>query len=282
MIVHKNIIISGSKDKPILLDFYYKRTGKPKPILIFSHGFKGFKDWGHFELLAQSFAEAGFIFVKFNFSYNGTTPKHPIDFADLEAFGNNNYSIELDDLGLVIEYVLKKQPFILDKEFDFLKLYLLGHSRGGGISILKAAEDNRVKKLITWASVSKFGQFLPANDMEQWKLSGVNYTYNSRTKQDMPLYYQLIEDLIQNADRLDILKLLPTVHCLFLIIHGNNDTTVPIEMAMELKENARFGTLKIIGDADHTFGGKHPWAEENLPIHVQQAIKASVSFLLAP
>ena len=54
MIVHKNIILSGSKEKPILLDFYYKRTGKPKPILIFSHGFKGFKDWDHFHLLAQA------------------------------------------------------------------------------------------------------------------------------------------------------------------------------------------------------------------------------------
>ena len=279
MIVHKNIILSGSKEKPILLDFYYKRTGKPKPILIFSHGFKGFKDWGHFDLLAQAFADAGFIFVKFNFSYNGTTPKQPIDFADLEAFGNNNYSIELDDLGCVIEYVLKKQPYILNKEFDFSKLYLLGHSRGGGISILKAAEDKRVTKLITWASVSQFGQFLPSDNIEEWKKDGVIHTFNSRTKQNMPLYFQLMQDLVENADRLDILNLLPSIHCPFLIVHGTNDTTVPLEMAMQLKEKSVTGELKIIENSDHTFGGKHPWVDEQLPLFTQEAIKASVAFL---
>jgi fermentation-respiration switch protein FrsA (DUF1100 family) len=282
MIVHKNIILSGSKDKPILLDFYYKRTGKPKPIIIFSHGFKGFKDWGHFELLAQAFADAGFIFVKFNFSYNGTTPKQPFDFADLEAFGNNNYSIELDDLGCVIDYVLKKQPYILNKEFDFSKLYLLGHSRGGGISILKSAEDKRITKLITWASVSQFGQFLPADNIEEWKNNGVIHTFNSRTKQNMPLYFQLMEDLVENAERLDITKKLPTIQCPFLIIHGSNDTTVPMDMALQLKEKSVSGELKIIENADHTFGGKHPWVDEYLPSFTHEAIKASVAFLKAP
>ena len=50
--------------------------------------------------MADRFADAGFVFVKFNLSHNGTTIEHPIDFVDLEAFGNNNFAKELDDLGV--------------------------------------------------------------------------------------------------------------------------------------------------------------------------------------
>ena len=40
-----------------------------KPVILFNHGFKGFKDWGPFNLMASKFAEAGFVFIKMNFSY---------------------------------------------------------------------------------------------------------------------------------------------------------------------------------------------------------------------
>ena len=93
--------------------------------------------------MAEKFAEAGFFFVKFNFSHNGTTVEDPHNFADLEAFGNNNYSKELSDLGVVIDYF---------SEYDTIdehKIILIGHSRGGGISIIKTYEDERINGLIT-------------------------------------------------------------------------------------------------------------------------------------
>ncbi len=53
-------------------------------------------------MIAGQFVRAGFAFLKFNFSHNGTTPDHPQDFVDLEAFGNNNYTKQLFDLGKVL------------------------------------------------------------------------------------------------------------------------------------------------------------------------------------
>ena len=105
MKIIKNIRINGKHNKPILTDLFFKESNQLKPILIFCHGYKGFKDWGAWNLMAQNFANAGFFFVKFNFSHNGGTAEQPIDFPDLEAFGNNNYSKELDDLGNVIDWV---------------------------------------------------------------------------------------------------------------------------------------------------------------------------------
>ena len=56
------------------------------PLIIFCHGYKGFKDWGAWNLMAEAFAKIGFCFIKFNFSHNGGTIEQPIDFPDLEAF----------------------------------------------------------------------------------------------------------------------------------------------------------------------------------------------------
>ena len=81
-----DILIKGSAGKSILIDATFKANTKPKTVVIFCHGFKGFKDWGPFNKIADYFAQQDFVFVKFNFSYNGTTPKSPIDFDDLKAF----------------------------------------------------------------------------------------------------------------------------------------------------------------------------------------------------
>ena len=81
----KNILIKGANEKPIALDIFYAGEG-PKRLVIYAHGFNGFKDWGSFDLIATQFAAAGFLFVKFNFSHNGTTPEDPENFVDLEAF----------------------------------------------------------------------------------------------------------------------------------------------------------------------------------------------------
>ena len=53
---------------------------------------------------------------------------------------------------------------------------LVGHSRGGGIVTLKAAEDSRVKNLVSLAGVSDFkSRFPKGSDLEAWKSSGVQF-----------------------------------------------------------------------------------------------------------
>ncbi len=270
----KNLQIAGSKNKPILLDCFYKEDGLAKPIIIFSHGFKGFKDWGHFNYMAQQFAEAGFVFIKFNFSYNGTTVEDPLSFGDLEAFGNNNYIIELDDLKKVIDWSLSCDE--LKKERDSNKLYLLGHSRGGGITILKAGEDARVKKIVTWASVSQMDRNKPLT-VETWKRDGVVYAKNARTKQDMPLSYQFYETILANKERLNIHHAVKRLNIPFLIVHGTADTAVKYRDAEELLIWAKHGKLLKVENGDHTFGVKHPFTEP-LAEMAKEVIEKTIEF----
>ncbi|MBC7391036.1 MAG: hypothetical protein H7329_17655, partial [Opitutaceae bacterium] len=75
-------------------------------------------------LIAQQFAEVGFAFVKFNFSHNGTTPDNPEEFVDLEAYAENNYTIQLDDLGRVIDWCFSAENQY-EEDIDANNIYFL-------------------------------------------------------------------------------------------------------------------------------------------------------------
>ena len=104
-----NFKFIGTNGRHTLIDVLYPEKVENIPLIIFAHGFKGFKDWGHFPLIARKFAESGFAILKFNFSHNGGTIEQPIDFPDLEAFSKNNYIKEQQDLSLILDWVSKGQ-----------------------------------------------------------------------------------------------------------------------------------------------------------------------------
>jgi len=278
MEILKNIEIEGRHGKPILTDVFYKESREPKPVVIFSHGFKGFKDWGAYNLLAQYFANKKFIFVKFNFSHNGISHKQPGEFDDLEAFGKNNFEIEMDDLGSVIDWVTET-PLVPEHQKNPNEIYLIGHSRGGGISILKAAEDNRVKKLAIWASVNDFGAKWDELFVERWKKDGVIQILNTRTHQKMPLYYQLYENYHLHHERFDIRAAVEKLKIPFLAVQGTEDQSVSMEIGLELKRWNQRIKLDLIPNADHTFGVKHPYNSLNLPFDAQIVWEHTLDFL---
>ena len=277
MIIEKNIILNRANKKPILIDTFYSENISNQSILIFCHGYKGFKDWGAWNLMAETIARAGFCFIKFNFSHNGGTMENPIDFPDLEAFGNNNYTKELDDLSDVINWTqnhLKNNTLI-----NLSKICLIGHSRGGGIAILKASEDDRITKLITLASVSDFGRRTATKgSLDEWQKNGVKYVLNGRTKQQMPHYYQFYEDFKTNEKRLHIESAEKRLKIPHLIIHGNNDTSVLLDEAKELHNWNPDSQLEIIKNTDHVFNTKHPWEEPELSKELKEVSKLIIEF----
>jgi len=275
MLISRNDIIEGKHGKPILLDFGYKTDGKPKPIVIFAHGFKGFKDWGHFNKIMEYFIENDFAFVKFNFSHNGGTPEQPIDFPDLEAFGNNNYTKELDDLRTVVDWIENYEC----GEIDATQIYLIGHSRGGGIAILAANEDTRIKKLITWAAVSDLINRYPQEVVDQWKKEGVIYVENARTNQQMPLYYQLAEDTLSNKERFNIERAAKEFSIPHLIIHGTHDEAVTISEGADIHKWNSGSEILIIEGANHTFGAKHPHTESSFSGDVEVVLHKTLAFI---
>jgi pimeloyl-ACP methyl ester carboxylesterase len=275
MITRNNIILKGENDRAILLDYEYQERSTPLPVVVFCHGYKGFKDWGAWNLMGSAFAKAGFLFIKFNYSHNGGTVEQPIDFPDLEAFGNNNYGIEVRDTIRVLDWIENS-----DLPVDRHQMNLIGHSRAGGITTIVTAKEPRVSKLITLAGVAHHAERFPdAKGIEEWKEKGVIYIKNARTEQEMPLFYQFYEDFLQNEEELTILKQAEKIKQAHLILHGEQDEAVLVSDAFDLHKASPHSQLKLIREANHTLGASHPWNSNLLPEDLRQAIQCMINFL---
>ena len=275
---NKNIEVNSKHGKPILTDVIFKKGG-PKPVVIFCHGYKGFKDWGAWEIMAEQFAKEDFFFVKFNFSHNGTTSQDPLNFMDIEAFGENNYTKELDDLQHVLDWLLHPD-FEFGDQLDPSNISLIGHSRGGGIAAIKASEELRISKLVTFSAVSDFASRFPDPDaIEKWKEKGVSYIVNTRTGQQLPHHFQFFTNFKDHEERLTISRAVKELKIPHLIVHGSNDNSVPISDSGELFEWSPFPELLLVESADHVYGTSHPWEKEELPVEFQYVLDRTLVFL---
>lgn len=277
--IRNTIVKSKHHNKPILTDLFYKETNTKKPVVIFCHGYKGYKDWGAWNLAAEEFMKQDLFFVKFNFSHNGGTAENPIDFPDLDAFGHNNFTIELDDLETVIDWLINNSD--VENEADFENITLIGHSRGGGIVTIKAAENNKISKIISWAGVSDFGVRFPKDEkiIQYWEKEGVSYIENARTKQQMPHYFQFYTNFKENEDRLTIKNAVTNLTIPHLIIQGELDDVVKTNEAENLHRWNPKSELIIVEEMNHPLGCTQPWEGDKMPVHLAEVVKHSIDFI---
>lgn len=271
----QSFVIPGNSNKPISLDIQFPEPQGKYPLIIFLHGFKGFKDWGQWPLMAAEFTKRGFAVLRMNFSHNGTTPDNLLDFVDLEAFGNNTFSKEVQDVKDVIDWVFVNK--LIQEKLDLNQLFVVAHSRGGAIAMISAAEDSRVKKIATLSAVSTLQRY-SEEELSYWKENGVVYMLNGRTNQNMPLYYSLAQDYLSNISRLELSQVVPKIEQAYLVIHAEEDETVPLIEAQKIASWGKKTTLKVLTKANHSFGGAHPFSSSKLPTDTQKAVELMSHF----
>ncbi|TKC08545.1 alpha/beta hydrolase family protein [Pedobacter frigoris] len=270
MIQKAQFTLTGSDEKPLFGDYTFDSDQTILGTIIFVHGFKGFKDWGAHNKVAAWFAENGYRYVKFNLSHSGVTEQNPNDVTDMEAFASNTVSKELNDLDLLIDYVSKnfESPVIL-----------IGHSRGGGLSIIKAATDTRISKLITWSAIADFSSLWKKEQEEDWKETGTIYVENARTKEKMPLNSTLLEDFNEHKEEFNILAAAKRISIPWLILHGDDDVNVNFSVAQKLAQKQLKAKIQKIEGANHVYGASHPYHANELPAHLQEVVEKTLRFL---
>ncbi|HEX2203529.1 MAG TPA: alpha/beta fold hydrolase [Longimicrobium sp.] len=258
---------------PVRGDVRVAEGAKPRSAVVVVHGFKGFRTWGTWPVLARALALRGHAAVTFDFSRNGVGADGA-DFSALDLFRENTHSRNVDEIRMVLDAVeggglLKKRP---------RRVGLLGHSRGGGEAVLAAAEDSRVDALVTWAAIADIPSRWTAEQVEAWRRGEDVLVENARTKQQMPMGPGYWRDAEENRARLDIGAAAARVTVPWLIVHGDADTSVPVDDARALYAAAgKNAELLVIEGADHTFGARHPYA--GATPELRTAAEASLEWL---
>ena len=154
----KDFILKTKKDNILRISKFDNNENKMSPCLIYVHGFKGFKDWGFIPYVGNYFSTRGFFVITFNFSHNGVG-ESLTEFNELEKFAKNTVSLEVEELTEIIDAYTA--GFFCEKQNQ--KIGIIGHSRGGGVSLIMASQRKSVDAVAVWASISKFDRYTNIN-----------------------------------------------------------------------------------------------------------------------
>lgn len=275
--------ISSTEDLPIYYDLLVPgvSTGTVLPVILFIHGFKGFKDWGAFPDVYEELARAGFAVVAFNLSLNGVGAGM-LEFDKPELFRRQTFSQDLLDVGSVIDAVKSKEIQSEKAVLDTDRIGILGHSRGGHTAVVAAAEYSEIQCLVTWSAVSDYNKRWTKEMINDWDHQGYTNILNSRTGETLPLDKTIYDDAIENADRLMAIKRVEELYIPSMFIAGKNDETVPFSESELLyrKSPADNKEIRLIENAGHTFEVSHPFNEEDFPPAFSEALDLTEGWFL--
>ncbi len=236
-------------------------VSKLLPVVIVCHGFKAFKDWGPFPAIGRYFAEQGFVSIVFNFSHNGIG-EHPRKYTEHEKFSINTYTLELEDVETLLDAITEEK--LPCPHMDDSKIFLVGHSRGGAIAIVKAKEDRRIKAVVSWSSISNFNRYSD-EQKKRWREKGYVQLHSISNVSAFRITTALLDDIEQNQKRLNILRAVEQLHKPLLIIQGSSDIPVKVDEAKNIYEASDKNLTKfiILDGIGHMYGAKHPYREKS-------------------
>jgi len=239
--------IEGADGGPLRGDLHLPTEGaSPTHAVILCHGSRGFKDWGFLPFLASRLAEEGLLAVTFNFTDSGISGRSGA-FDEPDRYRRGTYASERTDLGRVVDWVAAR----IGSEG---RLGIAGHSRGGAIAILHAADDPRVRCLASLAAPSRIGVW-PERYFDAWRRGEPVTLRDFRTRTQLELGPEIYEDLERNRARYDVGAALERIGCPLLVVQGDKDRSVSVEEAKEIASRvpSTLCELHVIEGAGHSF-----------------------------
>jgi len=134
-----------------------------------------------------------------------------------------------------------------------------------------------VAVLATWGAVARLDRWTEETRRE-WKASGRVYVLDTRTGVHLPLDVALLDDFEANRERLDVLAAARELEVPWLLVHGVEDLTVPVEEGRELARASGRARLVEVEDAGHTFEVDHPF--EGPTPALDRALEVTVAHFL--
>jgi dipeptidyl aminopeptidase/acylaminoacyl peptidase len=185
------------------------------PCVIVSHGLFSNKDSEKYISLGDRFPRKGIAFFRFDFRGCGQSGG---------KISESTVSDRLEDLNMAIGFV-RSHPHISPR------IGLMGSSLGGYISLIKAAGEDDIRAVVTWATPFSL------HGLEEKREQGEMVSLGERFFHDIKVH-----DLTSALEKV--------VNC--LVIHGDRDELVPVEQARMIYEHLNEPKkMEIIEGGDH-------------------------------
>lgn len=212
------------------------------PAVVMLHGTASQKNevGGLYQRLAIYLAERGVASLRLDFAGTGDS------LADYKLY---NLTTAQHDTKTAMNYLVRQEIF------DVNRLGLIGFSQGGLIAQLVAAQDPRVKSLVTWSSVAGNGidAFKPLFDQYYAEAKQNGFAVVSFPWREEPLNFgvQWFDEIKNNTSLTDMAKF----NGKLLAIAGTADTVVPPQSSTKLVQTVGTdqASLFLVDDADHLF-----------------------------
>ncbi|MCO6465634.1 MAG: dienelactone hydrolase family protein, partial [Bradyrhizobiaceae bacterium] len=194
-----------------------------QPIVVVLHGMNASPQWGFFPTLADRIALAGFMPLVLSLSH-----ERPTDEVDY------------------VHSILANHPQSL--------VHFLGHSRGGAIAQIVAAERNKTsERVVVWA--------------------GIGVWLRRPVRQTTPF----TQDVAENSQRLDIHRAATALRGRIRYLHAEADVIVPRQEVEDLANHSgNHDALTVFSGSTHTFGITHPMTSTTGTF--EQAIELTLAY----
>jgi len=212
-----------------LIGDWYQGASK---VIILCHGFTGDRlEHGKFTQAANTFHEAGFSVLAFDFSGSGDSQDAPLKVESWKS-----------DLGAALNFVRTKGASSIG---------ILGHSLGGLTALNQHSEANC---LVVWAPVtnkvadsrSRYSE----QDLKQIDENGfINFAVSGDTNRT---HVNIPTQMLTDRENINQQILLSDIDVPVLIVHGDSDQDVPI-----LDSRSAINVLNKDSDLVEIAGGTH-------------------------
>jgi len=205
-----------------------------KPIIILCHGFSTSKEGRTYVRLEEILNKHAVSTFRFDFFGHGESEGKFEEITTFEA---------VDDIQNAIRFL---------RESGYKKIGLVGSSFGGMASIIEAGKTDDLYVLALKSPVSDYMGLIHTRvdeqDIKNWKEKGV-IDVTGVDGETRILDYSFYEE----AEKVKAYEAAKNIKIPTLIVHGDEDETVPIEQSRRTASLIQNCRLEIIEGADHTY-----------------------------
>ena len=196
-------------------------------MVILCHGMLSSKDGPKHVALAAALSDVGIASLRFDFAGRGESEG---SLYDLSLSG------QVQDLDAAVGHL---------GTLGVQEVGVFGSSMGGTVAYLTAARDERIIALATLAAVGH-PEFI-ADTHPQEFAAFMEQDYIETT--DGRIGRAFLDDALSH----DVLAAVAILRAPILVIHGEDDETVPCSDAHDIAAVARTASLELVAGADHEF-----------------------------